>query len=314
MGISTKYLEYDTKNNEKVRFPVAEITGYKPGPHFVITAGIHGCEYPAIAAAIKFIKNADCRKLKGKVTVVTISSLNAFEKRCMFVSPIDGKNPNRFFPGDRNGTYTDVLTYYLLNDIISKADYYIDMHGGDMVEMLEPFAIYHYDGDQPELTEISKRLACAYALPNVIATTTKGAWTDTGTTYANAARLGIPSAIVEAGCIGQLTQDAVELHLRGIENVLRTFGCLDGDIIETEGQRLFSDFVWVYTKHKGICYVKAAIGDCVVEGDSLATVEDYFGEFLEDVTAPVAGRIVFVTTSPAMAEKGLVLAIGVQKS
>ncbi len=56
--------------------------------------------------------------------------------------PEDGKNLNRQFPGDPNGSYSQILAHALFEQLIRPADFVIDLHGGDMTEALEPFTIY----------------------------------------------------------------------------------------------------------------------------------------------------------------------------
>ena len=98
MGKTTEILKFTTQDGEEIQFPVATVTGDQPGPHVVITAGIHGAEYPGIVSAIRIYQELEPKNVHGKVTVVTISSVKAYESRSMFVCPVDGKNPNRL-PG-----------------------------------------------------------------------------------------------------------------------------------------------------------------------------------------------------------------------
>ena len=127
----TEWLQFQTEKGDEVIFPLATIKGAKGGVTIIITAGIHGAEYPGIAAAIRFFKELNPEKLTGTIKIVTISNLKAFEKRSIFVCPVDDKNLNRTFPGDKMKSYTETLAYYLFNEVILKGDYYIDLHGGD---------------------------------------------------------------------------------------------------------------------------------------------------------------------------------------
>jgi len=194
--------------------------------------------------------------------------------------------------------------------VIAGADYHLDLHGGDLVEALEPFSICH-TGAAPEVDQKSFDLAYYYGLPNTVKTTTDGSWPDNGTTYANAAAIGVPSAIVEVGGIGQLEQSCVDMHLAGLYNVLRHVGVLEGAVREPEVQ-LYSGFKWVYTPWKGIFYRAVSVGETVSVGQPLGTVEDYFGSPLGTIVSPVNGRVLFLTTSPSMPENGLLMGIGFQ--
>ncbi len=311
MGKTTETIVYAAPGGLEIPFPVAKVTGDKPGPKVLITAGIHGCEYPAIVAAIRLFQELDPAAVCGEVTVVTISGVRAFERRSVFVNPVDGKNPNRFFPGNLTGTYTDALAYHLFHDFIAKADFYLDLHGGDMVEALAPFSIYH-GGEGNETERLSREMVEYYGLPNIVSTVSGGSWDDSGTTYANGAKAGVASAIVEVGGIGQLDQPSVDMHLKGLRNVLRHVGCLAGAAEKPQGLRFYKDFLWLRSPAKGIFYKEVEIGDNVVEGQKIGQVEDYFGNKLAELLSPSAGRLLFLTTSPAMEDQGLILGLGVE--
>lgn len=303
-------LEHMTPDGKKICFPVATIAGAYPGPVFVITAGIHGAEYPGIASAIQIFRELEPEQVHGTLTVVTISSVDAFEKRSMFVCPVDGKNPNRCFPGKKDGTYTEIMVNLLFEEIISKADYHLDLHGGDLVENLEPFSLYHI-GNNEEVNKKSREMAVCYGLPNLISTSSAGTWPDAGTNYANSAEHGIPAIITEVGKIGQIEKQDVELHLRGIRNVLKYAGVLEGEPEKTENIVEYQSFVWLYTPVKGIFCCDVKIAQEIKKDQVVGHMEDYFGRFLMHIKAPADGKILFLTTSPAMKEDGLLMGIGV---
>src|SRR3954452_7686445 len=126
--------------------------------------------------------------------------MQSFTERSPFVIPEDGKNLNRAFPGDPDGTYTEKLAHDIYTQLIEPADAVLDLHGGDLVEALEPFAIY----SNPE----SRDLALAFGLPYVVESA-QGSLN--GMTCASAAR----GVIAEAGGIGQLEEPAVALLVNG---------------------------------------------------------------------------------------------------
>ena len=310
MSKTTNIIAYLTPDGREIRLPVAQIKGHQPGAKVLITAGIHGCEYPGIVAAIRFFEELDPEELWGEVTIIPICSVDAFEKRSPFVNPADHKNLNRFFPGSLIGSFTDVLAYHIYHDFITKADYYLDLHGGDMVEALAPFSIYH-GGEENETERISREMAEYYGLPHIVKTTSGGAWDDSGTTYANGAKAGVPSVIVEAGGVGQLDQESVELHLNGLRNVLRYLKCLKGEAKKPATQYFYKDFQWLMSPVAGIFYKEVTVGDTLRQGQKIGQVEDYFGNKLAEITAPADGNLLFLTTSPAIAENGLILGLGI---
>jgi len=73
-----------------VRLPVVIVNGAGAGPTLLVTAGIHGGEYPSIEAAIRFGAELDPAALTGRVIVMSPVSLNAFYARQAFLVPEDG--------------------------------------------------------------------------------------------------------------------------------------------------------------------------------------------------------------------------------
>src|SRR4051794_7673070 len=154
--------------------------------------------------------------LNGTVVGVPVVSMDSFTQRSPFVVPADGKNLNRTFPGDPDGSYTDRLAHDILTQLIEPADAVLDLHGGDLVEALEPFALFH---------GASRELALAFGLPYVVDST----GTLEGSTSGAAAKSGRLGVIAEAGGIGQLSGDAIALLSGGVRNALSHLDVLDGE-------------------------------------------------------------------------------------
>ena len=137
--------------------------------------------------------------------------------------PDDGKNLNRCFPGDPDGTLADRLAYAAFTQLISGSDALIDVHAGDMVEALEPFALY----DAGPAEDRARELAIAYGLGYVIRQAPGPGRAVGGSTSAAAAEAGIPAIIAEAGGCGLVERAAVEAHVRGLNGVLTALGMAD---------------------------------------------------------------------------------------
>ena len=122
--------------------PVVELAGAEDGPLLTVIAGVHGCEYVPMAAVRRWTRNLEQREFSGRVRAVPILNVTAFRARSPFVVPEDGKNLNRCFPGNPDGTLAERLAYAAFTELITGSDAVIDAHCGDMVEALEPFALY----------------------------------------------------------------------------------------------------------------------------------------------------------------------------
>jgi uncharacterized protein len=292
---------------------VVTVTGANPGPVFFVNGGVHGGEYPAIEAVIRLGNTLDPEKISGTVILMPVLNLPAFRNRTPFVCPIDNVNPNRVFPGDANGTYSEQMTHALINEFVVHADAYIDLHGGDIPEALVPFCICR--GGSDPISVNSKEIAMAFGFPYVL-TVTKPVQPAKGlSSYAAAAEKGIPSVLAEAGGVGQLQEDAVGLLMNGVLKVMRHLW-----MVENQGQALgtsasttptvLTRFDWLYSKNAGMWYPGVAAGDLVQQGEEVGAIGDLFGDTLEKIVSPVNGAALFLTINPSVLENGLLLGIG----
>src|SRR5215472_14116661 len=198
--------------------PVISVAGAKPGPVLFVNAGVHGGEYPAVEAVIRLSKAVDPKNVSGTVILMPVLNLPAFRMRTPFVCPIDNVNPNRVFPGDPHGTYSEQMTHALINEFILHADAYVDLHGGDIPEALVPFVICR-DGND-DVSAKSKKFAMAFGLPYVLTVTKPVQPAKGSSSYAAAAEKGVPAILAEAGGVGQLQEDAVKLLVNGVRRLM----------------------------------------------------------------------------------------------
>jgi predicted deacylase len=153
-------------------------------------------------------------------------------------------------------------------------------------------------------------MAFAFGLPALLVQRPVGG-PISGLAFATAADLGILAIIAEDGGCGQY-DPAIAGRLRdGARNVLRALGVVEGPVRDTPPPQVFERFVWVRTEAAGFFKAAVQVGDVVEAGAVLGTLGDFFGRTTETVTAPSAGRILFLVISPAMTRNGLICGIGV---
>lgn len=289
--------------------PVTTVTGAKPGPVLFINAGVHGGEYPAIEAVIRLSRTLDPSAIAGTLILMPVLNLPAFRTRTPFVCPVDNVNPNRVFPGDANGSYSEQMTYGLINEFVAHADAWLDLHGGDIPEALLPFSICR--GGSEAVDAKSKELAIAFGLPYLLTVNRPVQPAKGSSSYVAGAERGVPSVLAEAGGVGQLQEEAVELLLAGVHRVMRHLGMTETPSLPAFEPTILNAFEWVYAQHAGMFYPSVAAGDLLQKGQQLGTIGSLFGETLERVIAPVSGRVLFLTVNPSVLEKGLLMGIGV---
>jgi len=288
-------------------WPYTVVRGTEDGPHVALISGVHPAEYPAIESNIRFTRNLDPSRLRGTVVSLPLIDVPAFLPRSPFVCPVDGKNPNRFFPGNPDGTFSEVMDDAIFQTIIDPADILIDLHGGDMVEALIPFSIYSVSGNE-EVDARSIALGKAFGLPYLVASRPQPGGIG-GTTAHAAAAAGIPSIIAEAGSSGLLTEPETQMMVDGIGNALRSLGMLDGEVQPSEPVEI-DQFTWLRSPVEGMWYPSVEVGAQVREGQDIGRIGNLYGDTLAEISAPHAGVILFITSAPAMPHNGLIIAVG----
>ena len=292
--------------------PLVEVTGSHDGPLLTVIAGVHGCEYASMDGVRRWLRELETTDISGRVRAVPVLNVSAFAARTPFVVPEDGKNLNRCFPGDPAGTLAERLAYDAFTQLITGSDAYIDSHCGDMVEALQPFALY----EAGPAEDRAHALATAYRLPYVIRQVAGPDRAVSGTSSGAAAAAGIPAITAEAGECGLVQQHAVALHVTGLNSVLEMLGMADPAARSQEtrsqpDQTQLSRFLWLRCRDAGWWQPTVGAGGKVTAGQVIGTVSSLDGgELLEEIVAPADGVIIFLTSSPAVAADGLLLGLG----
>lgn len=291
----------------KYEWPFFAIAGREAGPTVLITAGIHAAEYTGIEAATRLGRSLDPASVRGTILVLPLLNRPGFYERSVYVNPEDNDNMNRVFPGDPQGTWSQRFAHHLLERIITACDSAIDLHAGDLVEDLVPFVIVRRTGNA-SLDEQIERMAFAYGAEWAVASAPTGE--RPGSLYAVAAERGVASMIAESGGRGLLVEADVARHVRGVTNVLRSIGALDGSPERVSPPTVVKAFEWLRSPAEGVFHPRVVVGDRVRAGDVLGELHDLLGETLAEIRAPVGGVVLFTVTSPAIKKDGLLLAIG----
>jgi predicted deacylase len=309
-GRYTSVLE-GTADGHDVRVPFIEIIGVDAGPVLSIVAGVHGSEYPGIVAAVRFSTEIDFNRLRGTIRIVPVLNVPAFYGRTEAVCPVDGKNPNRVFPGNPDGSYSDVMNHLVFSRVVEGSDCVVNVHGGDIFEALVP---YGGIGSAPdtEVVERSRELARAYDFPFLVTFESKSSSSYGYDLNTAAMHAGIPAFLAESGGNGLLEDEFVEVHLKGFRNLVAVLEMSDDKryrqpVREVETRELVSNF-W-RASHEGLFTPLVALGDSVHEGQEIGTITDWFGAPVHSIIAPRDAYIIAIVTTPAAGKDAIVFQV-----
>lgn len=299
---------YGTHNlnldGHETHVPIFLINGAQDGPTLVVTGGIHGAEYASIEAALRLGQSLDPAKLHGRVIVLPVVSMPAYKARSIYIVPFDGKNLNRQFPGDAEGSASEQLAHWLTFNVIKQADAYVDLHGGDLNEALVPFTIFQKTGDEATNAK-SLELARVFGIKYLVGSDVKGS------TVSAAAALGVPGILPESGGQGIWEPHHIDALSEGLERVMRHLEMIEGPAPGERETTVMNQFAWLRSEHDGCYYPVVRVGDTVQAGQNVGRITGFDGTTLQTVTAPVSGTVLFLVSTLAINNGDPLLAIGV---
>lgn len=302
-GPGEKVSGYMSIINADMKVPVTLICGREEGPTVLVTGGIHNAEYVGIQAAMELSQEMDAAALHGNVIILPLVNRSGFEHRTMSLVYEDGKNINREFPGNPDGTLTERICHTMAEKLFLLADYYVDLHSGDGYEDLTPH-VYTQGAASPEVKKASDAMARAvnvpYRYPSVNAS---------GGSYNHAGSMGVPGILLERGCKSLWSREEVDADKEDIYNVLRHLKVLEGPSKEYDNaQRKLQGGYFLDAEHTGLWYPSYRAGDKFPKGALLGTIKDYFGNVLEECYAQVNGVVLYQTASLNVLKGGPMIA------
>jgi len=128
-----------------VMIPITVIANGE-GPTVLILGGNHGDEYQGQVAAMKLARELTPEMVTGRL--ILIPSLNFPAARAATrLSPLDGMNMNRAFPGQPEGAVTSQIAHYLTTVLFPMSDVVIDIHSGGRSMEFVPCSHMHLVAD-----------------------------------------------------------------------------------------------------------------------------------------------------------------------
>jgi predicted deacylase len=274
-------------DNSAIETPVILVNGAHDGPALWIHACTHGDEFDGTVAIWRALELVHPDALRGALIVFPALNTSAFEAR-QRVSPIDGLDLNRVFPGDPNGSYTRRLAHLTEQMVMEHADFMIDLHGGGNEYSVVYYTIFHNAAN--EAGQASERLAKAAGSHLVWAS--NDAWLRDGL-FTRVTKAGIGAMLVECGGEGRLHEQNVRDHERSLLSMMRHLEMIDG-----AAEPAAQDFVMMRSADffhctlGGVLTPLVALGDEVQAGQPLVRIRDVFGNDVETVAAPTGPSIV----------------------
>ena len=203
----------DLYTSAPLSMPVQVICGRRDGPVLFVSAAIHGDELNGVEIIRRLLRIKTLGSIRGTLVAVPIVNVHGFLNQSRYLP--DRRDLNRSFPGSARGSIAARLANMFFKQIVSKADFGIDLHTGAINRSNLPQTRGNLDDAR------TLELAKAFGAPVIINANIRDS-----SLRACVADLGVPVLIYEAGEALRFDEVCISAGLRGVLNVMRSIGML----------------------------------------------------------------------------------------
>jgi predicted deacylase len=256
-----------------IPIPITAISG-RVGRTVTLIGGNHGDEYEGPIALLKLMKDIEPEHVHGRILFLPALNWPAF-KIGSRVSPIDGGNLNRQFPGDDRGTVTQLIAHYVEHELLPQSDFVIDLHAGGLSLEYLPLL------QMPKTTNSEERqrrdlAAAAFGAPISMEL---DFFNEDRTLQAAALRQGATWFGAELGGGASLSRQGLSIASAGLLRILRHFGVLrdDGPLLPETATRFYQQSGtrdYLFASSTGVFEPSFSLGDHVSAGDLAGYIHD----------------------------------------
>lgn len=270
--------------------PIKVINGKKNGKCLVIFAVLKGTELNGLEIANRIINTIQANKLAG--TIIAIPVMNVYGLTHYPTTLTTGSDLANCFPGNEKGSYGERIAYLITEEILKKANYCIELQTGGLNHNILPQVYCNFD-NKP-----ARELAKVFNAPVITNVELTGNYLRQTTE-----ELQIPLLVYQAGEAMRFDENAIELGVNGVKNVMCAIGMLEDKPIQ-EIKPIFSrEEDWIVAHKGGILHPKVPLGQAINKNDVIGNISDPFGaDIVEAIKSGQRGIIVGINTSPLIHE------------
>ncbi|WP_124067305.1 M14 family metallopeptidase [Clostridium sp. E02] len=291
--------------NHNLKLPYTAICGEEEGEVTLITAGIHGAEYIGIQTVLELSRELEPCDVTGTIVFLLMANPQASYSYTRLFVPEDGKNLNRVFPGEKEGSLSQKIAYTIEHELQNQADYYLDLHGGDTHERVMPF-VYYSGVAKEEVRKKSEEMAIATGMQ------VRAESSATTGSYSYAAIQGTPSILMERGGGGIFSKEEIINYKIEVKRVLSYLGFIKtmDHAEEGDSQKEVKKAVYVDSETEGFWYPQKEPGETFLEGELLGVIEDVWGNRIQECYGEFDGIVLYETVVMGVSQGDSLIAYG----
>lgn len=270
----------DLYTGASLPMPVQVVCGRRAGPVLFVSAAIHGDELNGVEIIRRLLKRKSLESIQGTLIAVPVVNVHGFLGLSRYLP--DRRDLNRSFPGSAKGSIAARMANIFVTEIVSKADFGLDLHTGALNRSNLPQVRANLD--DPTTMELAK----AFGAPVILNSTIRD-----GSLRACAAERGFPMLIYEAGEALRFDEFSIRAGLQGVIKVMRHIGMLPpGKKAAPMAPVIAESTSWIRAPLSGVVSKKVELGTRVVKGQRLAIVGDPLGVEEETIAATFDGIVI----------------------
>ena len=289
--VSTIDFDLPGKQDYQVAFHLDGTWGYSLLPLTVINGkrgrnsngilcfgGTHGNEYEGQISVKRLCRDLDPEQMVGRVILIPQLSESACNANTR-ISPLDGVNMNRAFPGNPRGTISYRISNFIKKHIFPLGRVVIDIHSGGKEGAFPICTSFHPIPDRAQRAEIAT-VSRLFDTPFVFIYSSAMA---SGLLTDEAEAEGKVTIGGEFGGGETTSRFGVKHAYEGMLNVLRHYGHLEGEIQSIRDSRSSSAKLvkadklnaYVPCPRDGVWEPVADLGDAVTAGQLIGRLHDF---------------------------------------
>ncbi|MEM9829540.1 MAG: succinylglutamate desuccinylase/aspartoacylase family protein [Bacteroidota bacterium] len=269
------------------------------GPVLLLMGGLHGDEINGVEIVRRIVEQNLHQPIRGTVICIPIINIYGFINFSRYVP--DGKDVNRSFPGNKNGSLASRVAYYLTKDIIPKIDVGVDFHTGGADRSNFPQIRCMMNDAQ------NQKLAQAFNAPFTLHAKYRPK-----SLRQTAARQGKRILVYEGGESARFDENAIQQGINGTIRLMRYLGITDAEAPEpTYSNHLVSRSSWVRARTSGIFQCSVKNGVEVKKNQLMGYMTDPFGDFKEPIKSPATGYVIGLNNNPIHHQGDAIAHIGI---
>lgn len=268
------------------------------GPVILLMGGLHGDEINGIEIVRRIIENNIHIPIKGTIICIPIINIYGFIYSSRYVP--DGKDVNRSFPGNKNGSLAARVAHYLMHDIIPKIDYGLDFHtgGADRTNYPQIRCLL----EDP----VNKEIARAFQAPFTL----NASFRPKSLRHA-ASKLDKHMVVYEGGESSRFDEFAIQQGINGTIRMLNHFKMASIPSPEINyNPEIIKQSTWIRAKVSGLFQPAIKNGDFVKQNQIVGHITDPFGESKIQVKTPNNGFVISLNNNPILHQGDAIMHIG----